>query len=140
MISHHRQAVEMAKLAGSRAKSPEVKDLATQIMNAQDPEIEKMSTWLTAWGKPMTEDMGGMDMSGEMPGMMSGEDMDKLMNAMGGEFDRMFLTMMIEHHKGAIEMAKPEQAKGISPDAIALAEQIQQAQTEEIGTMQGLLK
>ena len=62
MIPHHRQAVEMAKLAKTRAKSAEVKNLATQIMNAQDPEIQTMSGWLTAWGKPVptesSSDMG----------------------------------------------------------------------------------
>lgn len=68
MIPHHRQAVEMAKLAETRAKSPEVKNLAVQILNAQDPEIQTMSGWLTAWGKPVPDDMSGMDMSGSMPG------------------------------------------------------------------------
>ena len=140
MIAHHRQAVEMAKLADSRAKSAEVKDLAVQIMDAQDPEIAMMTSWLTEWGKPVPEDMGGMDMSGSMPGMMSSDDMDQLTNASGVDFDQMFLTMMIEHHEGAIEMAKTEQVDGTNPDAISLAEQIEQAQTEEIATMRGLLK
>jgi len=140
MIAHHRQAVEMAKLADSRANGPEVKDLAVQIMNAQDPEIAMMTTWLTQWGQPVPEDMGGMDMSGSMPGMMSSDDMDQLKNASGVEFDQMFLTMMTEHHEGAIEMAKTEQVDGTNPDAISLAEQIEQAQTEEIATMRGLLK
>lgn len=139
MIPHHRQAVEMAELAETRADSPEVKDLAEQIRGAQGPEIQTMSRWLTTWGKPVPEKMDGMDMSGSMPGMMSTEDMDKLMNASGAEFDRMFLRMMIEHHRGAIEMAKIEQADGQFPDAIALAEGIEAAQTTEIATMQGLL-
>ena len=139
MIPHHRQAVEMAELAGSRAQSPEVKALARQIMEAQDPEIQTMSGWLTAWGESVPEDMSGMDMSTSMPGMMSSDDMDGLMNASGAEFDKMFLTMMIEHHNGAIEMAKTEQAEGEYPDAVALAQQIESAQTEEIATMQELL-
>lgn len=139
MIPHHRQAVEMAELASSRAKSPEVKDLATQIMNAQDPEIQTMSGWLTSWGKPVPENMSGMDMSGSMPGMMSRDDMDSLMNASGQDFDQMFLAMMTEHHQGAIEMAKTEQADGMYADAISLATQIEAAQTDEIATMQGLL-
>lgn len=71
MIPHRRHAVEMAELAETRAESPEVKDLAMQIMSAQDPEIETMSGWLTAWGKPVPADDGGMDMSGSMPGMMN---------------------------------------------------------------------
>lgn len=139
MIPHHRQAVEMAALAESRADSPEVVALAEQIKQAQDPEIQTMSGWLSAWGEPVPEEMGGMDMSTSMPGMMSADEMDGLMNASGVDFDQMFLTMMIEHHRGAIEMAKAEQADGEYPDAVALAEEIETAQTEEIATMQGLL-
>jgi uncharacterized protein (DUF305 family) len=145
MIPHHRQAVEMAKLAASRAESAEVKDLAKQIEDAQDPEIQMMTAWLQTWGAPVPEDgmsgMSGMDHgSGSMSGMMSNEDMDSLMNSSGPEFDTMFLTMMIAHHKGAIEMARTEQAKGSSADAVALAKQIEQAQTKEIATMQSLLQ
>ncbi len=72
--------------------------------------------------------------------MMSDEDMNNLMNASGAEFDQLFLTMMIEHHQGAIEMAKTEQSDGKNADAIALAEQIESAQTAEITTMQALLR
>lgn len=140
MIPHHRQAVDMAKLAESRAESPEVKDLAMQIMDAQDPEIETMSGWLTSWGKPVPEDMSGMDMSGSTPGMMSPDDMTSLENTSGSEFDQMFLAMMIEHHQSAIMMAESEQSGGMFPDAIALAKQIEAAQTDEIATMQALLR
>lgn len=139
MIPHHRQAVEMAKLAETRAQSSEVKDLATQIMGAQDPEIQTMSGWLTSWGKPVPGEMSGMDMSGSMPGMMSTDDMDNLMNATGAEFDQVFLTLMVGHHRGAIEMAKTEQRDGMYAGAVALAEQIETAQTDEIATMEGLL-
>ena len=75
-----------------------------------------------------------------MPGLMSDADMRLLMNASGADFDQMFLTMMIEHHEGAIEMAKTEQSDGKNADAIALAEQIDSGQTAEITAMQGLLK
>jgi uncharacterized protein (DUF305 family) len=140
MIPHHRQAVEMAELAETRAESPEVKDLAIQIMNAQDPEIETMTGWLTSWGKPVPEDMSGMDMSGSMPGMMSKDEMASLENTSDADFDQMFLAMMVEHHQGAIEMAKSEQSSGMFPEAIALAKQIESAQTDEIATMQALLR
>lgn len=140
MIPHHRQAVEMAELAETRAESPEVKDLATQIMDAQDPEIETMTGWLTSWGEPVPDDMSGMDMSSSMPGMMSQNEMTSLENTSGAEFDQMFLAMMVEHHQGAIEMAKSEQSDGMFPDAIALAKQIETAQTDEINTMQALLR
>jgi len=141
MITHHRQAVEMAELAQTRAESPQVKNLATQIMDAQDPEIETMTGWLTSWGKPVPDDMsGGMDMSSSMPGMMSQDEMTSLENTSGAEFDQTFLAMMLEHHQGAIEMAKSEQSGGLFPDAIALAKQIEAAQTDEITTIQALLR
>jgi len=139
MIPHHRQAVEMAALAEGRAESAEVKALAKQIMDAQDPEIQTMSRWLSAWGEPVPEDMSGMDMSTPMPGMMSSDEMDELMKATAADFDQMFLTMMVEHHNGAIEMAKTEQAEGEYSDAVALAQEIEAAQTEEIAMMQGLI-
>jgi uncharacterized protein (DUF305 family) len=140
MIPHHRQAVEMAELAETRAESPQVKELAAQIKAAQDPEIQTMTGWLESWGEDVPEDMGGMDHgSMDMPGMMSSEDMDKLEAAKGAEFDTMFMNMMIEHHNGAIEMAKTEQSDGQYADAKALAKTIEQAQTAEIATMRKLL-
>ena len=140
MIPHHRQAVQMANLAETRGKHPEVRNLAMQIMAAQGPEIETMSGWLTSWGKPLPGEMDGMDMSSSMPGMMSQDDMSSLEGMSGADFDQMFLTMMIEHHQGAIEMARAEQSDGMFTEAVALAKRIETAQTEEIATMQGLLK
>lgn len=139
MIPHHKQALEMAELAETRAKSQKVKDLAAQIKNAQGPEIETMTGWLTAWGQPIPEDMSGMDMSGSMPGMMTMDEMQDLENASGAEFDQMFLTMMIKHHQGAIAMAKTEQTDGTNEAAIQLAEKIEEAQTSEIATIKDLL-
>lgn len=140
MIPHHEQAVEMATLAQERASSTEVKQFAAQIEAAQGPEIDTMTGWLEDWGQKVDDSMGGMDHSGsDMPGMMSDADMESLGTATGAEFDQMFLTMMIEHHTGAIEMAKTEQQDGENPDAIALAEKIEADQTAEIAQMEDLL-
>jgi uncharacterized protein (DUF305 family) len=145
MIPHHRQAVAMAKLAADRAANPEVKKLAGGIEKAQGPEIDTMTGWLQAWGRPVPQDTTGTghgDMGHgamTMPGMMSAEDMRGLQGASGAHFDRMFLQMMIKHHEGAIEMARTEQANGRYADAIALAKQIETAQTAEIAVMKGLL-
>lgn len=79
-----------------------------------------------------------MDMGG-MPGMMSEEQMQALEGASGAAFDEMFLEMMIEHHTGAIQMAQTEQSDGQYPEAIDLAEQIEEGQTAEVETMQDLL-
>jgi uncharacterized protein (DUF305 family) len=139
MITHHRQAIEMADLAATRASSSEVKSLATTIKGAQDPEIKTMSGWLTSWGAAVPQDMKGMDMSSGMPGMMSTADMTKLEKASGTEFDAMFLQMMVQHHKGAVEMATTEQSKGEYGPAKTLAASVITAQTAEIKQMNGLL-
>lgn len=138
MIPHHRQALDMAEMASTRASSPDVAQLAEEIAGAQDPELETMSGWLEEWGEPVPEEMSGMDMGG-MPGMMSEEQMQDLERSTGAAFDEMFLEMMIEHHTGAIQMAKTEQSEGQYPEAIELAEQIEEGQTAELETMQALL-
>ena len=79
-----------------------------------------------------------MDMSGSMSGMMSSDEMDNLMQSSGSMFDQAFLTMMIEHHSSAIEMAKDEQEAGMFGDAVALANEIETAQADEIAVMRSL--
>ena len=140
MIPHHQQAVEMADMALENAESDEVKDLAERIKAAQDPEIETMTAWLEAWGEPL-EDSGGHDMGGmgDDASMMSDEDMESLGGAQGAAFDEMFLTMMIEHHRGAIDMAETELADGAYEPAKQLARAIVDAQQAEIDEMTQLL-
>lgn len=141
MYPHHAQAVEMASLVDGRTENAQVIELAQAIEAAQAPEMEQMNALLAAWGQPAASaDMGGMDMgSGGMTGMMSQEDMDMLSAANGAEFDSMWLTMMIEHHTGAIEMAQIELADGSNADAKELASTIVDAQQSEISTMESLL-
>ncbi|MEU7001137.1 DUF305 domain-containing protein [Nonomuraea sp. NPDC046570] len=135
MIPHHEQAVEMADLAATRAADPEVKELAEKIKEAQDPEIATMESWLREWGKPVPT--GGM--GHDMPGIMSEGDMKKLEAAKGTEFDKQFVTMMIAHHEGAIDMARTEEAKGVNPEAKALAKTIVTTQQAEIDQMEQIL-
>ena len=153
MVPHHAQAIDMAKLAEQRAQSVQVKDLARQIEAAQGPEIATLNGWLQSWGVPAPQtsmpgmdhggmdhggmDHGGMDMG---QGMMSQDDMQKLQQAQGPAFDRMFLEMMIKHHEGAVIMAQAEIAQGQFPDAKQMAQQIITTQQAEIGTMQNMLK
>ncbi|GAA2912423.1 DUF305 domain-containing protein [Streptosporangium fragile] len=143
MIQHHRQAVEMADLAETRATNPEVGQLAAKIKEAQQPEIDTMAGWLSEWGEPETPSPSptpseGMGDHG-MPGMMAPEDMRKLEAAKGAEFDRMFLQMMIAHHEGAIEMAKTEREQGASPEAKELAKTIETTQQAEVEQMRKML-
>jgi uncharacterized protein (DUF305 family) len=136
MIPHHRQAVEMAGLAPSRASSAQVKTLAAGIEKAQAPEIAKMTGWLRAWGAPAA--MTGMHH--DMPGIMSDKDMTSLKALKGAAFDKAFLRMMIEHHRGAVTMARAEDRSGQNADAKALAASIVRTQSAEIATMRDLLK
>ena len=135
MIPHHGQAVAMADLALETAVSQDVKELANQIKAAQDPEIQTMSGWLRGWGAPVP-DAQAMH-HGE--GMMSMEQMDRLEEATGAQFDRLWLEMMVEHHEGAIAMARTELTSGASPQAKKLAQAIIDGQAKEIATMKALL-
>jgi uncharacterized protein (DUF305 family) len=147
MIPHHRQALEMARLAAGRASSAQVKGLASRIEKAQEPEIRTMSDWLTSWGEDVpdasadaADSMPGMDHSASgMPGMMGGSDMAALKKASGKAFDAMFLAMMVEHHQGAVVMADAEKDKGEYAPAMSLAGDIVTAQTAEITEMNKLL-
>jgi uncharacterized protein (DUF305 family) len=151
MIPHHAQAIEMADLALTNATSPDVKMLAQQIKDAQDPEIAMMDGWLTSWGasdtmpgmdhsESATGDMGGMDMGGVTgAGMMSAEDMAKLSAATGTDFDTMWLQMMIAHHQGAVTMAQQVLDTTQNADVTKLAQNVVDGQTTEITTMQRLL-
>jgi len=143
MIPHHAQAVEMSKFTATRASRPQVKELATKIEAAQQPEIDTMNGWLRSWDEPEVSDGSssmGMDHgSGGSMGMMSDDAMNRLMSASGGEFDRLFLEGMIEHHTGAIEMARTEQEKGKFEPAKTLAGSIISGQQAEIDEMRRLL-
>jgi uncharacterized protein (DUF305 family) len=139
MIPHHRQAVQMSNMAIRKATKPALKRLAAAINAAQGPEITQMSGWLTSWGKPAPSPGHGGHGTSEMPGMMTEDEMSDLGNATGTMFDRMWIQMMIDHHKGAVTMAKTEQTSGKNTEAIALAKKIETDQNREIATLQRLL-
>jgi len=140
MIPHHAQAVVMADLAVKQATDPKVKALAARIKGAQGPEIARMSGWLTGWGVPVPagdgSDMSGMHgMGGDTGGMMSTQQMTDLGAAKGSAFDQMWVQMMIQHHEGAVVMAKTELANGANPEAKQLAQAIIDGQSAEITEM-----
>ncbi|MFJ1991479.1 DUF305 domain-containing protein [Streptomyces asiaticus] len=146
MIPHHEQALEMAGLADERASNARIKSLAGQIEKAQDPEIATLKSWFKGWGKPekaSSDEMPGMHhgASGKdaMGGMMSEEDMRKLKAAKGPAFDRAFASMMIDHHKGAISMAKDEKKNGRNAKAKKLADDVVKSQSTEVATLRTLL-
>ena len=140
MIPHHRQAVEMSDLILAKpGVDPEVTALAKQIKAAQQPEIDTMTAWLKAWGKPTEGGSGGMN-HGADDQMMTPAEMDRLKQASGTEGQKLFLAGMVKHHQGAVLMAQREIANGRHPDAIKLAEDIVRAQNAEIATMQAILE
>jgi uncharacterized protein (DUF305 family) len=138
----------MADTALEISTNPQVRALAEQIKAAQSPEIEQMSTWLTAWGQSVPDPNAMMDDNMDhssgmmMSGMMSAADMARLGNATGNEFDRMFLEMMVLHHEGAIEMAEQELAEGKYQPTKDLAQAVitgQQAEIEEMNALTAAL-
>lgn len=148
MIPHHAQAVEMAELVGGRTDTPEIVALAERVRAAQDPEIATMTGWLRAWGEPTaapgghpTSEAGhGSDHdSAHGSGMMTDDDMAGLRAAGGADFDRRWLSLMVVHHQGAVEMARTELAEGAAPEAKAMAQAIVDAQEAEIREMRALL-
>ncbi|MEN8651533.1 DUF305 domain-containing protein [Streptomyces sp. 21So2-11] len=139
MIPHHRQAVEMADLAPTRAESAEVKKLAAEIEKAQAPEIKTLAGWLTTWGEQVPAE-GAMNHSAHgTGGMMTVEEMDRLEKTSGKAFDTAFMELMIKHHEGAVTMAKTEKADGAFADAKKMADAIIASQSAEISTMNRLL-
>ncbi|MDQ0799974.1 DUF305 domain-containing protein [Arthrobacter sp. SLBN-112] len=137
MIPHHAQAVEMSGIILAKPDTPaEVTALATKIKDAQAPEIQQMTGWLTGWNMPT---MMGDDSGHGMSGMVDDAGMGKLKSATGTEAARLFLEQMIGHHEGAIEMAQQEISAGKAPDAVKLAHDIVDSQQAEIAQMKQML-
>jgi len=161
MIFHHAQALVMSAWAPTNGASASIRTLASRIINAQKDEIHNMQVWLRDRSRPVPEvdDSGatrmpgaeghamhgmdhGMDHGMIMPGMLSPEQMRELEGASGPDFDRLFLTYMIQHHQGAVGMVHELFAKdGAAQDELIfkLASDIQVDQITEINRMQLML-
>ena len=146
MIMHHSQAVEMTALIPSHTQNPAVRALGERISKSQTDEIKFMRQWLEARGESTSMAMAGMpnmDMSAPMPGMLTAKQMDALRHARGAEFDRLFLTGMIQHHGGALVMVKDlfdAPGAGQVADLFDFATDVDNSQRAEIRIMQGMLK
>lgn len=137
MIPHHEQAIEMSDVVLAKPDvDPQVADLATQVKEAQAPEIDQLGQWLDAWGAERTAEHSG---HAGMDGMMSEDDMQALTDAAGPEANRLFLEQMIAHHRGAVEMAQTEIESGQDAAAVEMAQTIVDTQNAEIATMEALL-
>lgn len=140
MIPHHAQALEMSALAPGRASSGKVRSLADRIETAQRLEIAAMKSWLDQNPKAVLKAQGHhRARHTAMPGMASKQQLEQLIAAHGAEFDRLYLTLMITHHQGALTMAKDVLDKGTDVTVQALARDVQSTQLAEISRMQTLL-
>jgi len=150
MISHHAQAIKMAGWAASHGAGPSVKILAERIINAQQDEIVIMQQWLrdrrqvvpeaSATGMKMV--VNGVEHEMLMPGMLTETQMKELDQARGAQFDRLFLTFMIQHHQGAVSMVKELfSSYGAGQDEIVFkfASDVNVDQATEIARMERML-
>jgi uncharacterized protein (DUF305 family) len=155
MIGHHAQALIMSRLAPENGASEQVQTLAARIINAQNDEIAFMQQWLRDRGQPvpqvhieglklMLHGVGGHHSDHKnMPGMLSQEQLEELAKARGTEFDRLYLTYMIEHHSGAVTMVKKlfgTAGAAQEEQAFRLASSIQVDQITEIERMKKMLE
>ena len=158
MIMHHSQAVEMTALIPSHTENKELRSLGARISSSQSDEIKFMQRWLATRGEPLSmampempdAKMSDMDKPADhsshsialMPGMLTPEQMDALRKAKGAEFDRLFLTGMIQHHNGALIMVKDlfdTPGAGQDAELFNFATDVDTGQRAEIRIMQSML-
>ncbi|MBS1999121.1 MAG: DUF305 domain-containing protein [Cyanobacteria bacterium SZAS LIN-2] len=150
MIMHHSQAVEMTALIQSHTENKNVRAMGAKISSSQADEIRMMQRWLAARGQATSMEMPGMpgmDMGGKamapMPGMLTPDQMTALKHATGTEFDRLFLSGMIQHHGGALVMVKDlfnSAGAGQDAEIFDFATDVDNSQRAEIKIMQKYLE
>ena len=128
MIPHHRQTIEVSKLAVQRSKDSFVIDVADKIATAEAGEIEQMSTYLRSWNIQIPGD--DPHATHKMAGMMTAKDVEALKAAQGTQFDTLYLATLSRHLRSGIDMAKDAQAKGEHVGSKALAGKIIVSQSE----------
>jgi uncharacterized protein (DUF305 family) len=149
MIGHHAQAIVMARMAPTHGASASLRTLAARVINAQQDEIALMQQWLRERKQPVPEARPGMKMTHGgvehemlMPGMLTDAQLKQLDQARGAEFDRLFLSFMIQHHQGAVTMVKElfsSQGAALDDTVFKIASDINVDQTTEIARMQKML-
>lgn len=152
MIHHHAQAIVMAEMAPTHGASASLQVLAARIINAQRDEIALMQAWLRERGQPVPEPMAAPQQgehamhgahAGHMPGMLTPEQLERLDAARGRDFDRLFLTYMIQHHEGALTMVDELFATygaGQGDAIFKLASDVGADQRTEIERMRSMLR
>lgn len=148
MQVHHLQGVDMAMIVRDRTDDPDMRRMAYDMATTQGHQAGQLYGWLAAWGlrqlgpqPPMTW-MGhaGHGMDALMPGMATSDQMAELAAASGVEAERVFLTLMIAHHRGALEMSEAVIERSEHPVVEAFARGVLLSQQSEIDLMATLLK
>lgn len=145
MIMHHEQAVVMTGLIESRTENRDIRLLGERISKSQTDEINFMTRWLEMRGEPIESPehvTHGSRSKMLMPGMLTPIQIGALMRAKGADFDRLFLTGMIQHHKGALVMVKDlfdAPGAGQDADLFNFASDVDSGQRAEIRSMETLL-
>ncbi|MFG2036762.1 DUF305 domain-containing protein [Dactylosporangium sp. NPDC048998] len=134
MVAHHSQALEMVRLARTKAVREDVRTLAAAIDVTETDELKTMQVWLGAWGQPPAADPSAHAGHGGAHGT-SPDDMKALGATSGTEFETKFLNMLIAHQHNAIEIARMETGTGVNAGALDLARRIDESRTAEIQQM-----
>lgn len=151
MQVHHAQAVEMSLILRDRTTDAAARSLAYDIARTQQHQVGQMYAWLDLWGVPQAssrapmawaDDMAGHQMEGEsrMPGLAPAADLRRLGSLTGPEAERLYLQLMIAHHRGGVEMAQAALDRARRPEVLSLARKIVEGQTSEIKAMEGMLR
>jgi uncharacterized protein (DUF305 family) len=131
MIPNHQQSLAIAKLVSGRTSNATIIDLAGRIEASRTAEVQQMTGWLTAWG--------GTPATTAVPGAVTAEELQRLEQASGADFDQLWLQVAVRHGQSAIEVAKREISQGSNAEAKALAQKIIDGQQAEIAEMQRLV-
>ena len=157
MAAHHEQAVEMAEIVRDRTDDDTIRVIATDVSLTQTAQIGMMQGWLALWGLPVAsagprmawmtgDEHGGMQheqassMGGTMPGLASRADIARLRTLPTAQADRLFLRLMIAHHRGGVQMAEAGERLAGTPEVRDFARRIATSQQAEIQQMQALLR
>jgi uncharacterized protein (DUF305 family) len=144
MVPHHHQAMQMAELVAERTNRPELIDVAGRINVSQGDEIEFMQQWLRERGEPVPNptEHDAMHTTHSMAGMATPAQMAELAASEGTDFDKLFLTLMITHHDGALKMVEElleQPGSAYDPVLFEFTNDITNDQTSEIERMNALL-
>ncbi|WP_245739916.1 DUF305 domain-containing protein [Nonomuraea maritima] len=154
MAAHHAQAVDMSFIIRDKDPTPEIRNLAYDIITTQSSQRGMFLGWLQSWGLSQVSDQRPMDWmrvhghgvgamamgpDGAMPGMATSQEMTKLKEATGKQAEVLFLQLMIRHHEGGVEMAQSLLKSSTRPEVVSMAQKIITGQTSEIKLMTELL-